>query len=100
MLEESSCPTLEYESLTAKMISSIKQRLVSDSNVLDQLAGITGIGWTVSILGYVSAAIGYGTVFISRLVTDPQSLLYLGGVLFMTTLGLDRLRDRRSKSER
>ncbi len=79
------------------MIPEIKRWFRSDSNVLDQLAGITGVGWTVSILGYVTAAVGHGTVVISRLVADPQSLLYLGGALFLATFGLDRLKDRRAE---
>ncbi len=82
------------------MAPSIKQRLLSDTDLLNQLAGITGVGWTISIVGYLSAAIGYGTVYITRLVTDPQSLLYLGSVLFVTTFGLDRLREAQSNEKR
>lgn len=41
------------------------------------------------MLGYLSAVIGYS----NTLITEPQSLLYLGGVLFVATLGLDRLKD-------
>lgn len=82
------------------MMSSLKHLLASDADTLDQLAGLTGLGWTVSVFGYVSAAVGYGSFVLSRLVVEPQSLLYLGGVLFVTTLGLDRLRDRGSNQER
>lgn len=66
---------------------SLKQKLEMNEDALDQVAGLTGFGWTASLLGYVSSVIGYSTVF----VTNPQSLLYLGGVLFVATLGLDRL---------
>jgi len=45
------------------------------------------------MLGFLSAMLGYGNGLITRLVADPQSLLYLGVVLFVTTLGLDRLND-------
>lgn len=68
--------------------------LASDADRLEQLAGVTGLGWTGSVLSYLVLMIGYGNGYVSRLIVDPQSLLYLGGVLFVTTLGLDRLRDR------
>jgi len=64
----------------------------ADEDTLEQVAGITGVGWTASLIGYLTAAIGYG----NTLVTDPRSLLYLGGVLFVATFGLDRLREMRS----
>ena len=82
------------------MISAILRWLRSDVNTLDQLAGITGVGWTVSILGYVSVMLGHEVVIVSRFVTDPQPLLYLGGALFLATFGLDRLRDRCSNNGR
>jgi hypothetical protein len=62
-----------------------------EKDLLDQLAGLTGFGWTASILGFLSTVLGYGNGIVSRLVTDPQSLLYLGVVFFLVTLGLDRL---------
>lgn len=62
-----------------------------NSENLDQLAGITGLGWTTSLLGFLTPVIGYGNGFVSRFVTDPQSLLYVGVVFFLATLGLDRL---------
>lgn len=71
----------------------------SDDAVLDQLAGITGLGWTASILGYLGTVVGFGNSLVARLAVDPQSLLYLGGVLFVTTLGLDRLRNALSDRE-
>lgn len=73
---------------------------VWDNNALDQLAGITGLGWTMSVLGYLASVLGYGNSLVTRLAVDPQSLLYLGGALFVATFGLDRLRDRISNSER
>jgi len=74
---------------------SLKTKLTVSENGLDQIAGLTGIGWTTSLLGYLSTTIGYG----SALVTNPQSLLYLGGVLFVATLGLDRLKAALSDRE-
>lgn len=70
---------------------SLRERIVPNEERLDQLAGLTGVGWTTSLLGYLGAAVGYG----SSLVPRPSSLLYLGGALFLATLGLDRLRNRR-----
>lgn len=70
------------------------QLSVSDNNVLDQLAGLTGFGWTAALLGYLGSVFGYGSSLISRLAVDPQSLLYLGGALFVATFGLDRLQNR------
>lgn len=77
---------------------SLKQMLVPDDDRLYQLGGITGLGWTVSLLGYLSSIIGYGNSLITRLVAEPQSLLYVGGLLFLTTFGLDRLQSSASKS--
>ncbi|WP_247009157.1 hypothetical protein [Halorientalis litorea] len=68
---------------------SVKQKLEANQDVLDQVAGFTGLGWTASVLGYLTIVIGYG----NTLVTSPQSLLYLGGILFVTTFGLDRLEE-------
>ncbi len=73
---------------------SIKQKLWRNRDALDQVAGITGIGWTTSFLGYLSTVIGSG----NALITNPHSLLYLSGVLFVTTLGLDRLKDALSNN--
>ena len=67
---------------------ALKQRLAANEDTLDQVAGVTGFGWTSSLLGYLSVATGYS----DTLVTEPQSLLYVGVVLFVTTLGLDRLK--------
>ncbi|PSQ49649.1 hypothetical protein BRD19_03435 [Halobacteriales archaeon SW_7_65_23] len=80
---------------------SLKQRVwtteESDRNRgrLEQLAGFTGLGWTASTLGYLGAALGYGNTIVSRLVTEPQALLYVGGVCLLATLGLDRLTNGR-----
>ena len=67
------------------------QTSASEFEFLDQIAGITGVGWTASVLGYLMTVIGYGNSVISRLVVEPRSLLYVGSVLFLVTLGLDRL---------
>jgi hypothetical protein len=66
-----------------------------DEDTLNQVAGITGLGWTASILGYLSSLIGSSTT----LITNSQLLLYLGGVFFVTTLGLDRLKNKLSSTE-
>lgn len=68
-----------------------RDALPPDSDALDQLAGITGLGWTASALGFASTLVGYGNELVLRLVTDPVSLLYAGALLFLATLGLDRL---------
>lgn len=73
---------------------SLKEKITSDEKTLNQLAGITGIGWTTSILGFVSTIIGYG----SALVANPYSLLYLGSAFFVATVGLDRLRKNRTET--
>ena len=70
----------------------LKRRPTDDD--LHRLAGVTGLGWTVSVLGYLGSIVGYVNGLLARLVTDPQSLLYLGGALFVATLGLDRLQRR------
>lgn len=72
-------------------------KLSLDGETLHQLAGFTGFGWTMSVLGFLSTVLGYGNSLLSRLVTDPQSLLYVGGVFFLATLGLDRLANRESE---
>jgi hypothetical protein len=68
---------------------SIKEKLQANEDALNQVVGITGFGWTASLLGYLSTIIGYG----NTLITNPQSLLYVGGVFFVATLGLDRLKN-------
>jgi hypothetical protein len=66
----------------------------TDSSLLETLGGITGVGWTTSVLGFLATVMGYGNGIVSRLVADPQSLLYVGAVCFVTTVGLDRLSNR------
>jgi hypothetical protein len=65
----------------------------SKRDTLARVAGITGFGWAASLLGFLSTVVGYGNSLVTR-VADPQSLLYLGGVLFVATFGLDRLAER------
>lgn len=65
-----------------------------DDDSLHKLAGLTGFGWTASFLGFLGTLAGYGTGLVSRLMMGPQSLLYLGVALFLTTLGLDRLANK------
>ncbi|GAA0193873.1 MULTISPECIES: hypothetical protein [Halobaculum] len=74
---------------------SLKGMARPNGDAIDQVAGITGLGWTASLLGYLSTVIGYS----NSLITNPQTLLYVGSVFFVTTLGLDRLRSRLSNDE-
>ncbi|MBX0321620.1 hypothetical protein EGH21_01120 [Halomicroarcula sp. F13] len=73
------------------------------ADTLDQLAGVTGLGWTTSLLGFLTTLVGYGHSVLSRFAAEPQTLLYLGVAFFVATLGLDRLaasmRERRPRSE-
>ena len=66
----------------------------ADERTLEQLAGFTGVGWTTSVLGYLSMIAGYGNSVLARLITEPQSLLYFAGVFFVATVGLDRISKR------
>ncbi|MFC6785211.1 hypothetical protein [Halobaculum halobium] len=74
---------------------SLKQRGLLTGDAMDQVAGITGFGWTASLLGYLGTVIGYS----NSLITNPQTLLYVGSVFFVTTLGLDRLRTSASTDD-
>lgn len=67
--------------------------------LLHQLGGVTGFGWTASVIGYLSAALGYGGGYISRFAADSQSFLYAGVVLFLATFGLDRLAKSQEEDE-
>ncbi|WP_435097213.1 hypothetical protein [Halorubrum sp. N11] len=77
--------------ITVKSLRAIRD---ADKDLLNQLTGLTGLGWTASVLGYLSTVIGYGNGLLSRLVVEPQSLLYVGGSFFLLTLGLDRLQTK------
>lgn len=77
----------------------LKPTTIAENGLLDQLAGITGLGWTASLLGYLITVIGYGNSLVTRLVADPHSLLYLGSALFVATLGLDRLQNSLTSGE-
>ncbi len=76
------------------------QPSTSETEFVDQIAGITGLGWTASLLGYLITVIGYGNSVVSRLVVDPRSLLYVGTILFVVTLGLDRFQRLLTEQER
>lgn len=78
------------------MITGNPLRAIRDTetDLLNQLTGLTGLGWTASVLGYLSTVIGYGNGLLTRLVVEPQSLLYVGGSFFLLTLGLDRLQTK------
>ncbi|WP_254273953.1 hypothetical protein [Haloarcula marina] len=66
---------------------------------LDQLAGVTGVGWTTSVLGFLTALIGYGNHILARFLVEPQALLYAGVVFFVATLGLDKLANSIAEDE-
>jgi len=74
---------------------AIETKQEGSEETLNQVAGITGFGWTASLLGYLSTVLGFNTA----LGANPQSLLYLGVVLFVTTIGLDRVRKNRAAEE-
>lgn len=73
---------------------SLKSIISLDTNSAEQLAGVTGLGWTTSTLGFLGTVLGYGNSVVSRLATEPSSLLYVGFVCFLATLGLDRVAKR------
>ena len=73
----------------------VSNRSVSlDRETLYQLAGVTGLGWTTSVISYASTVASTDNGYVARLVADPQSFLYAGGVLFLATFGLDKLANR------
>jgi hypothetical protein len=49
------------------------------------------------VLRNPSTVVGYGNSLVTRLVADPTSLLYLGFVFFLATLGLDHLASEQSE---
>lgn len=75
---------------------ALRGKIPMDGETLHQLAGFTGFGWSMSVLGYLSTLLGYGNSVLGRLAADPQSFLYLGAVFFLATLGLDRLVEEES----
>lgn len=73
----------------------LREKLPSpNGETLSQLAGVTGVGWTTSILGFLTTVIGYGNSLISRFMADSRSFLYAGVVFFLMTVGLDRIANR------
>lgn len=74
--------------------------VASNPDQLAQLAGVTGVGWTVSALGYLATVLGFGGSHVTWLPLGAQPLLYLAGACLVATLGLDRLRETRSNRER
>jgi hypothetical protein len=60
-------------------------------DVRDQLAGLTGFGWTTALVGSLPVLVSAGHSTGTRIVDDPVSHLSLGGVLFVASLGLDRV---------
>jgi hypothetical protein len=74
---------------------SLSEPGIPDDGHLYQLAGLTGVGWTASLLGYRGTMIA--TDDLTRFVTNPRSLLYLGVVLFVVTVGLECLRSELSE---
>jgi hypothetical protein len=68
---------------------SLTQSVSND--LLYQLGGITGLGWTASLLAYIWATIGPADGLGGPIAIDPRILLVLGVVFFVVTVGLDRL---------
>lgn len=83
----------EYGRIRASKPMDLEAIPRPDRDLLDQLAGVTGVGWTTSVLGFLGTVLGYGNSLVSRFVADSKALLYVGAVLFLATLGLDRLAD-------
>jgi hypothetical protein len=71
---------------------SLSQPDPSERDTLEQLAGLTGLGWTTSTLVFLTTVVYSGTGPVGRVVADPQLLLYLGAAFFVATLALDRSR--------
>jgi len=78
---------------------ALKPDWIRDEEFLDELAGITGVGWTASTIGFLGTLAGYGNSIASYLIVGPRSLLYLGIGFFLATLGLDRLKNARVARE-
>lgn len=82
----------------AASLGSVRGRLPRPSRpTLDQLVGVTGLGWTTSLLAFLGSTLGYGTGIVTRLVASPHTLLYVGAAMFAATLGLDRLNRKLSE---
>lgn len=73
--------------------------MTGDDPLLHRVGGVLGVGWTTTLLGYVSSVLGYSTELVARLGTEPVSLLYAGVVLLLATLGLDRFAGRDTGDE-
>lgn len=74
-----------------------RQMFDVEPDVIDQLAGVTGVCWTASILAYLGTAFGYGAGLGLRFVVEPRLLLVLGCVFLVATFGLDELQRTRSE---
>lgn len=73
-------------------LMSLIETIVANEDLLDTAAGLTGIGWTASLLGYLAAVVGYSIAPLG----NPRSLLYLACILLVTTVTLDLLNDGQS----
>lgn len=69
-----------------------KEKLLPDADAVYQLAGLTGVGWTASILAYACTVLGYWNWLPVPRIGEPELLLYLAGSLFLATVGLDYFR--------
>jgi hypothetical protein len=86
-------------SLRSTPLGSSEPSATSTEDALDQLDGITGLGWTAALIGYLVSLIDLGGSVLTEVVPDTASLLSLGGVLFAPTLGLDRLNRSAAESD-
>jgi len=70
----------------------LKPAILSNEQFLHELAGLTGLGWTASMLGFLGSLIWYGNDVRPALPIGPRTLLGLGICFFLATQLLDRLR--------
>lgn len=70
----------------------LKPGRLSDEAFLHELAGITGVGWTGSMLGFLGSMIWYGDGLGASLPPGSRVLFYLAVACFVATVGLDALR--------
>mgnify|MGYP000580871393 CR=1 FL=1 len=70
----------------------LSPRTLADEELLHELAGITGVGWTASSLGFIGSLLWYGDGIGASHSLATRALLYLAIASFLATLGLDALR--------
>lgn len=81
---------LAYRDDDAAMRSKLGD--LSDDAVLHELAGITGVGWTASSLGFIGSLVWYGNAPGPSQPLGSWVLLAVAIGCFVTTVGLDAFR--------